>query len=63
MTIYPFKPSLISYCWEGQKLLDEVVATTAVVFTGVAVAERKKSFADEGERERWCDHHMRWLGV
>jgi hypothetical protein len=63
MTIYPFKPGLISYCWEGRKLLDEVVATTAVVIVGVAVAERNKSFAEEGKRERWCDHHMRWLGV
>jgi hypothetical protein len=40
-----------------------VVATTAVVIVGVAVAERNKSFAEEGKRERWCDHHMRWLGV
>jgi hypothetical protein len=49
------------YCyWEGWKSLDEVVVATAVV--GVTVVE-KKSFARERERERWCDHQVRWLGV
>jgi hypothetical protein len=39
-----------------------VVAATA----GVAVVERGKCFTgreEERERERWCSHHARLLGV
>jgi len=38
-----------------------VVVATAAASVEVVVA-KKKSFTEERERERFCDHHVRWLG-
>jgi hypothetical protein len=46
---------------EGKELLGKVVAAASAVADAAEVTVAKKGDFYRGEREKWCNHHVRWF--
>jgi hypothetical protein len=46
---------------EGKELLGKVVAAASAVADAAEVIMAEKGAFYRGEREKWCNHHVRWF--
>ena len=46
---------------EGKELLGKVVAAASAVADAAEVIMTEKGAFYRGEREKWCNHHVRWF--